>query len=165
MNKPIDTLLAYIPHTDSLFVTGAEPMQLFNKYHRVQLTILLIISFPAVKAQLTLEEQLRNFPITDYLNKPIDTLIAHLPPGYDTAFYIGGTGNINRGASLEISYPPDNAYWVHVNITDAQYIAVNKNTFTRPEIAWPLSLLRKEKVGSIIIGRGGYEIINEGDIY
>lgn len=129
----------------------------------------IIIIFNAtsseVYGQSILDSQLRNFPIVNYLNRPIDTLIAHLPPGYDTAFYIGGTGNINRGASLQINYPPNNEYWIHINITDIQYITVNKDINTLPAIAWPFSLLRKEKIGSIIIGRGGYEIINEADIY
>ncbi|HRD43894.1 MAG TPA: hypothetical protein PLN30_09065, partial [Ferruginibacter sp.] len=26
LNKPIDTLLAYLPHTDSIFVTSTEPI-------------------------------------------------------------------------------------------------------------------------------------------
>ena len=112
-----------------------------------------------------METQLRNFPISSYLNKPIDTLIAHLPVGYDTAFIIGSSGNINRGASLQINYPPNNQFWVIVNITDVQFISINKNTNTAPDEAWPLNLLRKEKVGSVRIYTGSYQIINEDDIY
>ena len=40
-----------------------------------------------------------------------------------------------------------------------------KKTRTSPEIAWPIALLRKEKVGSVTIYTGAYEIINEADIY
>jgi hypothetical protein len=127
--------------------------------------ILLIFVSVRLVAQTTLETQLRNFPITKYLNKPIDTLIANLPAGYDTAFEIGSTSSINKGASLQINYP-NCQYWVYINITDAKYITVNKNTRNISYAqAWPLSLLRKEKVGSVTIYTGAYEIINEADIY
>ena len=114
---------------------------------------------------LRLDSLLRNFPIVNYLKKPIDTLIAHLPPGFDTSFIISSNGNINRGASLQINYPPNNAYWIDIFITDAKYITINKEFKTPPEVAWPLKLLRKEKIGSITIYTGAYEIIKEADIY
>lgn len=126
--------------------------------------VLLFIKLNSASAQ-TLDSLLRHFPIANYLQKPIDTLIAHLPPGYDTAFVIGSNGNINRGASLQINYSPNNAYWIQIFITNAQYITINKPITTRPEVAWPLNLLRKEKIGSITIYTGAYEIISEGDIY
>lgn len=113
----------------------------------------------------SLDSQLRNFPIARYLRKPIDSLIAHLPGGYDTSFVVSSSGNINRGASLQINYPPNNLFWVDIFITDAHYITINKQINIRPEIAWPLHLLRKEKVGRITIYTGAYEIINEADIY
>ncbi len=130
------------------------------------LTVLFALAYNDASAQTSLETHLRNFPIADYLNKPIDTLIAHLPVGYDTNYIIGPTGNINRGASLQINYPPNNQFWVYINITDAQYITLQRDArYTRPEDAWPLALLRKEKVGSVTIYTGAYEIINEADIY
>lgn len=125
---------------------------------------LAAINTKSANAQ-TLDSLLRNFPIADYLNKPIDSLIAHLPAGFDTAFIIGSNGNTNRGASLQINYPPNNAYWIDIFITDAQFITINKQLSTRPEVAWPLSLLRKEKIGCVTIYTGAYEIINEDDIY
>ena len=130
------------------------------------LLLILVFAFKLENAKgQNLDSLLRNFPISSYLNKPIDTLIANLPSGYDTNFEIGSNGNINRGASMQINYPPENLFWVHIFITDAQYITINKDINTRPEIAWPLKLLRKEKIGSITIYTGAYEIINEGDIY
>ncbi len=128
------------------------------------LILFFALKFDTIKRQ-TLDSLLRHFPISSYLNKPIDTLIANLPVGYDTAFEISGNGNINRGASLQINYPPDHSFWIHIFITDAQYITINKDSETQSEIAWPLNLLRKEKIGSITIYTGGYEIINEGNIY
>ena len=116
-------------------------------------------------AQATLETQLRNFPITKYLNKPIDTLIANLPAGYDTSFIVGSNGNINRAASLQINYNPDCKFWIDIFITTPQFVNPFKKTRTSPEIAWPIALLRKEKVGSVTIYTGAYEIINEADIY
>lgn len=129
------------------------------------LVIFLSILCFKVKAQQSLDSQLRNFPFENFLNKPIDSLIANIPLGYDTAFAIGGTGNTNRGASLQINYSPNNEYWIYINITDSRFITINKNLDTKPEVAWPLSLLRKEKIGSIVVGRGGYEIIKDIDIY
>ena len=128
--------------------------------------ILFTLFFKSTKAQSTLETKLRNFPISSYLNKPIDTLLAHLPTGFDTAYEVGPTCNINKGATLQVNYSPNYRFWVIINITDAQYITVNKNTRNIPyKVAWPLALLRKEKVGSITIYTGDYNIINEADIY
>jgi hypothetical protein len=130
------------------------------------LTVYLLLSFNIadVNAQ-SIDSLLRNFPISNFLNRPIDTLIANLPSGYDTLFIIGSNGDINRGASLQINYPPNNAYWIDIFITDAQYITINKTIDTHPNDAWPISLLRREKIGVITIYTGGYEIINHGDIY
>jgi len=131
------------------------------------LVILLVTKHSVSNAQTAIETQLRNFPISNYLNKPIDTLIAHLPLGYDTAFTIGSSSSINRGASLQINYPnePDYPLSINVYITDAQYITVNKAMETPPEVAWPLALLRKEKVACVTIYTVNYEVLNEGDIY
>jgi hypothetical protein len=127
-------------------------------------SVLLVFSFKSTNAQ-TLDSLLRDFPLANFLNKPIDTLISHLPPGYDSTFIIGSNGNTNRGASLQINYPPNNLYWVHIFITNAQFITINKQLSTRPEVAWPINLLRKEKIGLIRIYTGAYEIINEKGIY
>ncbi len=116
-------------------------------------------------AQTTLENQLRNFPIESYLNKPIDSLIVNLPSGYDTSFVIGSNGNINRGASLQINYPPNNQFWIDIFITDAQFITIQKDLNVQPEVAWPLHLLRKEKIGSITLFSNAYQIIKHVDIY
>ena len=131
--------------------------------------ISFFINFYVSSAQkldsLMLDSLLRNFPLINFINKPIDTLLAHLPAGFDTTFIIGSNGNTNRGASLQINYPPNNAYWIDIFITNAQYITVNKQLSTPPEVAWPLNLLRKEKIGLIRVYTGAYEIINEKDIY
>lgn len=113
----------------------------------------------------TLYTQLQNFPIENYLNKPIDTLLAHLPAGYDTAFYIGSAGSLIRGATLQVNYMPNYQFWIDISIIDAQYITVKRNLYIPADIAWPLSLLRKEKVGSITIFTGAYQILKEARIY
>ena len=129
------------------------------------LTFTLVVS-NFIQAQANLETQLRNFPINNYLRKPIDTLLAYLPAGYDTTFEICPTGNINRGAALQINYQPNYKFKVYINITDAQYISVQRDfRFTRSEVAWPIALLRKEKIGSVTIYKFPLEIINEADIY
>jgi hypothetical protein len=136
-----------------------------NLYILTIVNCLVFFALHQAKAQTTLETQLRNFAITKYLNKPIDTLLTNLPLGYDTSFIVGSNGNINRAASLQINYPPNCQFWIDIFITTPQFVKPYKNTKIRSEIAWPLSLLRKEKVGSVTIYSGAYEIINEADIY
>jgi hypothetical protein len=131
-------------------------------------TFLIIIIFTATLFRTataqTLSTQLHNFPVADYLNKPIDTLIAHLPAGYDTAFIILSGKTLNHGASLEINYPPNDQFWLEIDIADAQYITVQKDfTQGRPEVLWPFSLLRKEKIGRIRIHTGQGVIIKDSD--
>lgn len=55
-------------------------------------------------------------------------------------------------------------FWINIFITDAQYITVNKSMTTPAEVAWPFSLLRKEKVGCVTIFTGAYKVINEASI-
>jgi hypothetical protein len=118
------------------------------------------------QAQSTLYTQLQNFPLQNYLNKPIDTLLANLPAGYDTAFVIGSAGSLNVGATLQVNYMPNYQFWIDIGITDAQHITVRKNFMLgSPAVLWPLSLLRKEKVGSITIFTGAYQILKEATIY
>ncbi len=134
---------------------------------KIIFVFLILLSFTClnVQAQTTLETQLRNFPIAKYLNKPIDTLIANLPTGYDTAFVISDNGNLYRGATLWINYP-NNQFSVDVSITKAQYITVHRKSLKiPPKVAWPLYLLRKERIGSVTIYKFPLIIINEADIY
>jgi hypothetical protein len=130
------------------------------------LTTLFSISKDA-KCQSSLYNQLANFPLANYLNKPIDSLIVHLPAGFDTAFQISSNGTLTKGASLQINYPPNYQFWIEIYITDAQHININYPfvAIYRPDLAWPLALLRKEKIGSVSIYTGGYQIINEASIY
>ena len=129
-------------------------------------TLTIVSFFFKAQSQPTLYTLLQNFPLQDYLNKPIDTLLAHLPAGYDTAFYIGSAGSVNMGATLQVNYMPNYQFWIDISITDAQYITVRKNFMLgRPEVLWPLYLLRKEKVGSITIFYGAYQILKEVSIF
>lgn len=135
---------------------------------KTTIIIMLLAVSLFCKAQITntLYTQLQNFPIENYLNKPIDTLLAHLPAGYDTAFYIGSAGSLNVGATLQVNYMPNYQFWIDIGITDAQFITVRKNFMLgTPDILWPLNLLRKEKIGSITIFYGAYQILKEADIY
>ncbi len=70
---------------------------------RLLLAIFILLLSHHLKAQSQLETQLRNLSLESYLNKPIDTLLAHISGGYDTTFTIGPAGNINRGASFSPS--------------------------------------------------------------
>jgi hypothetical protein len=124
---------------------------------------ILIYSFKS-EAQPSLLSQLQNFPLANYLNKPIDTLLANLPSGYDTAFFITSSGHIQRGASLQVNYMPNFNFWICIDITSPQFITEKRETAIPPEIAWPIQLLRKEKIRSITIFRLDYRVINEASL-
>jgi hypothetical protein len=128
-----------------------------------------IVNIASAQLQSSTETRLRNFPIANYLGKPIDTLLAHLPYGYDTVFTIGPSSNINKGASLQIDYSnyPGYPFSMHIHIYDAQFITVNRDFRLIPlaKDAWPLALLRKEKIACIEIYTVNYETLNEGCIY
>jgi hypothetical protein len=130
---------------------------------------LQIVKIASAQIQSSIEMNLRNFPIANYLNKPIDTLLTHLPPGYDTAFIIGPASTINKGATLQIDYSnyPGYPFAMHIYIYDAQFITVNRDFRLMPlaKDAWPLALLRKEKIACIKIYTVNYETLNEGCIY
>ncbi|MBX2889019.1 MAG: hypothetical protein KF829_10275 [Ferruginibacter sp.] len=130
---------------------------------RILFLITLFATLQNAKAQ-TLEQQLQNFPLTDYFNRPIDTLIAHLPAGYDSAFIILPGKYVYLGARLQINY--GTAYWVDIGIINPQYITLFRDSLSIPcDVAWPLSLLRKEKVGRISIYKDDWTIIKEGNIF
>jgi hypothetical protein len=128
------------------------------------ITILTVIGFSSAMAQTAFETQLTNFTIGAYLNKPIDTLIAHLPSDNGKVLTILSASNIAKGASLQIDYS-DSQYWVEIDIVNPQYITVDRDIHVKAEVAWPFSLLRKEKVGSVSIHSGTGQIINHADIY
>ena len=134
-----------------------------------KVTIILIVLMSSIqfeaKSQTSLLSQLQNFPLANYLNKPIDTLLANLPAGYDTAFFITSGGHIQFGASLQVNYMPNFKFWVYIEITNPQYITVKRTSAIPAEVAWPLHLLRKEKVGRVTIFRLDYQVINEASIW
>jgi hypothetical protein len=127
--------------------------------------IFFSMSFLSANAQSDLGTQLRNLHLGNYLRKPIDSLIPHLPAGYDTAFGVGSSGNVNHGACLLIYYP-NNEYWISIDIYDPQYITVQRpNRFTHDEEIWPVALLRKEKIRGVEILNRDYQVINEAWVY
>jgi hypothetical protein len=134
-----------------------------------KISIILTLLFCSIqfvaKSQTSLRVQLQNFPLTNYLNKPIDSLLANLPAGYDTAFFITCAGHIQKGASLQVNYMPDFKFWVYIEITNPQYITVKRTTAIPAEVAWPLHLLRKEKIGRVTIFTEDYRVVNEACIY
>jgi hypothetical protein len=131
---------------------------------KITLITVLFISTKFCYSQ-SLLSKLQNFPLANYLNKPIDSLLANLPAGYDTTFYIGSSSSVYIGATLQVNYMPNFKFWVYIKITDPQFITVHKNNLTTSdEVAWPLHLLRKEKIGSITIFRGAYQVLNEASL-
>lgn len=133
----------------------------------MRIIILIFLSFISTLncfAQNQLESDLQNFPLANYLNKPIDSLIAHLPTGYDTLFVVGSAGNINKGASIQINYA-NYQFWLDIFITSPQFITVQRDArYSSVDTAWPLQLLRKEKVGRVTIFKGDYLVINDASV-
>lgn len=133
----------------------------------MRIIILIFLSFISTLncfAQNQLESDLQNLPLANYLNKPIDSLIAHLPTGYDTLFVVGSAGNINKGASIQINYA-NYQFWLDIFITSPQFITVQRDArYSSVDTAWPLQLLRKEKVGRVTIFKGDYLVINDASV-
>jgi hypothetical protein len=138
--------------------------QVCSKMKKIVILLTLFFGTKFCNAQTSLLSQLQKFPLVSYLNKPIDSLLVHLPAGFDTAFFISGSGNINIGATLQVNYMPNFKFWIDISITDPQFITIKRNLNTPSEIAWPLHLLRKEKIGSITIFRGAYQVLNEASL-
>jgi hypothetical protein len=132
---------------------------------KINITLIVLIFNLASYGQSNLENQIQNFNYSYFLNKPIDSLLANLPLGYDTAFAIGGSQTVDRGASLEIYYPTINGFTLTITITAPEHIDPSKSQSVPANIAWPLNLLRKEKIGSILLMKSGYIKIVDIDIY
>ncbi|MBX2889022.1 MAG: hypothetical protein KF829_10290 [Ferruginibacter sp.] len=101
------------------------------------------------KAQSNLESLLTNINLNQYLDKPIDTLLAHIP--YTDSISVHGSEPVTRGAMLVVVYDSIPYMWLDIKIYEPQFINPNSFNWYQPEIAWPLSLLRKEKIWQITV--------------
>lgn len=124
------------------------------------------IIFPS-KAQSGLNDSLLLINLSYYINKPIDSLIANLPPSYDSLI-VGPDETMFNGAKLVINYSnhtPRQALGFIITVWPNTHNYINrKNSQNLPFAeAWPITLLRKENVGQVeIIGPSG-TIINSTD--
>ena len=114
------------------------------------LLFLIIFFLFKVKAQESLENKLLQLNLNALINKPIDSLLTKLPFPADTTLYIGAGSSIFFGASLSVSYL-NNQYTVYIIPRDIQYITLSNPNRLPNYQAWPLHLLRKEKLGSVTI--------------
>lgn len=80
---------------------------------------------------------------TDYINKPLDSIIAHLPPGY-IRIKVHASTHYYTVRCLNILYP--NEVWIDLHVREFTHI--NPRNDNRD---WNISLLRKEKLYKTVI--------------
>jgi hypothetical protein len=107
-------------------------------------------------AQSSIQSQLSNLDLSLSYNKPIDSLIARIPAGYSQLIVRGGS-NMFLAGGLIVSYPDD----INIDITahNFQFVTLKNINFLPSALAWPVNLMRKEKIKSIIIYKN-WNIIN-----
>lgn len=117
-------------------------------------------------AQCTLHDSLATINLSAFLNKPIDSLLLKLPQSYDT-LQVGPAATVSQGAHLIIGYGgnyPHSDFIITICPNTRNYITVLNSQNLPFEQAWPLVLLRKERIGSIeIMGPNG-DIINSAGL-
>ncbi len=132
----------------------------------ILLFALITINF-ATNAQSSLNDSLASINLPYYINKSIGSLIANLPPSYDS-LKVGPDETMFYGARLIVNYSsrvPGQALGFIVTIWPNTHNYINrKNPQNLPFAeAWPIALLRKENIGQVeIIGCAG-NIINSTD--
>ena len=95
----------------------------------------------------TLKDSLLNINLDYYLNKPIDSLLAVLPPSYDS-IYTGAGSSFFVGATVIVSYED---FTVKIFPSTHSYFNPLNHPYQPANIAWPLHLVRKELMFSVVI--------------
>lgn len=133
-----------------------------KKYIIKKLTIgiLLIGIMNTTKAQSSIQTQLTSLNLTSLLNKPIDSLIAIIPAGYTEITVTSGC-NVFLAGGVIISYP--NNFSIDISAKDFQFVTRSNINRLQPALAWPVNLMRKEKIGSVKIYKNWNVIKSAGN--
>ena len=111
------------------------------------------------KAQ-TIQSQLTSLDLPALINKPIDSLIAVIPTGYTEIIVTSGC-NVFLAGGVVISYP--NNFCIDIAAKDFQFVTQHNVNHLQPSVAWPVALMRQEKIGSIRIYKNWDIIKSAGD--
>ena len=133
-----------------------------KKYFSIFIFSFFLNNYSLIAQQPPLEQQLISLDLNFFLNKPIDTLLAYIP--HSDSIFVSSTEPIYRGAGLIIEYNQTPFLWIYINIYEPQYITAISPNYLNPENAWPFSLLKKEKIGRILIYKYATTLINEASI-
>lgn len=133
-----------------------------KKYFCIFLLLIFFNTQYTVAQQPPLEQQLISMDLNLFLNKPIDTLLAYLP--HTDSIFVTSTEPIYRGAGLIIEYYQTPFLWLYINIYEPQHITAFSHNYLNPENAWPVSLVKKEKIGRILIYKDSNTLINQASL-
>lgn len=116
-----------------------------------------------LNAQTSLNDTLVGLDLMYYLDKPIDSILAKLPHSYDTLKILPAL-TVTQGAKIVLIYNPiinQHSYIVSIYPNTRNFITVLNSQSLPFSQAWPLNLLKQEKIGYIeIMGPNG-TIIND----
>jgi hypothetical protein len=133
------------------------------KKYILKYSLLLAILFATSnigKAQQPLECQLSNLNLASFINKPIDSLLAKIPAGY-TQLIVRGGGNMFLAGGIAVAYPSE--YDIDIRAYDFQYVTQRNVNRVPSAQAWPIHLMRKEKIARIIIYKNWTVINSSGE--
>jgi hypothetical protein len=133
-----------------------------NKYI-IKILIVAGLSFGIMNntiAQTSIQSQLTNLNLAALLNKPIDSLIAVIPAGYTEIMVTSGCNAFLAGG-IVITYP--NNFCIDISAKDFQFVTRHNVNHLQPAIAWPVNLMRKEKIGSVTIYKNWLALKSAGD--
>lgn len=125
----------------------------------IALLLLFVVSFE-VSAQTTLESQLTNLNLASFINKPIDSLLAKIPVGYSQMIVTSGC-NVFLAGGIAIGYPSE--YDIDIRAYDFQHVTRRNISRVPSAQAWPIHLMRKEKIASIVIYKNWTVINSAGE--
>jgi len=92
--------------------------------------------------------QLTSLNLASYQNKPVDSLLAHLPAGY-TTMKIGGWRSQRLAEVLYVIYPGKVSVGIHVR--NFQFMNPKLANTSNPTQNWDINLFRKESITFTII--------------
>jgi hypothetical protein len=99
----------------------------------------------------TLIIQLSALDLLQYQGKPVDSLLAHLPPGY-TTMKIGGWRSQRLAEVLYVIYP--NGIEVGIHVRQFKYMDPHLVDSSNPKQKWDITLFKKEAIFYTIIFNG-----------
>ena len=110
--------------------------------------VFTFISNNNLKAQ-TLQDSILAINFSQYINKPIDSLINILPSSYDSIYTRAGSSTfVGATVILEYSHP---FMMVYIYPGTHNFYTPLNAAHNPPHIAWPLASVRKENIYRIVV--------------